>query len=230
MTPDASILAVVKRTPVFSSLDEAVLAAFLQQCDVRALSAGRRVFDAGQEADRFFVVLEGRVKIFKTNARGDEQILHLYGPGESFGEAAMWSGGRFPASVLATDDVRLLVVRRTVLRAALTRNAELAMGMLAGLSAKLREFAALVEQLSLRDVPARLADVLLKERLAAPGPTIRLRQTKRELAAQIGTVPETLSRALKRMKTQGLITVTGARVTLLNERALRELAEGGGEA
>jgi len=221
------ILKVAKKAPVFSAIDEAVLEKFLALCDIRKLPAGKQVFFPGQEADRFFVVLEGHVKIFKVNTRGDEQILHLYGPGESFGEAAMWAGGRFPAAAEATEDARLLVVLRSTLRAALSRNVDIAMGMLAGLSAKLREFAGLIEELSLKEVPARLAGVLLTERRRANADTFRLRQTKRELASQIGTVPETLSRALKAIKSQGIIDVDGSAVTILDPQALEDLAQNG---
>jgi len=173
------------------------------------------------------VILDGRVKVYKLSARGDEQILHLYGPGETFGEAAMWSGGHFPAHAEAVDHCRLLIVSRETLRRAITRQPDLAMGMMAGLSAKLREFNALIEDLSLREVPARLARVLLAEADAAGGATFRLPQTKRHLAAQIGTVAETLSRALGKLRKQGLIDVSGSTITILDADALAELAENG---
>lgn len=227
MRPEPHILAIIKKAPVFSALAEPVLVAFLQHCEVRSLAASRQVFRGGQEADRFFVVLEGHVKIYKVNARGDEQILHLYGPGESFGEAAMWAGGKFPAIAETLEDSRLLVVLRSTLRSELARSVDLSMGMLAGLSFKLREFATLIEQLSLKDVPSRVASVLLAEARRAQAHTFRLRQTKRELASQIGTVPETLSRALNRLKSDGVIQVEGSSITILNHPALEELAHNG---
>ena len=144
---------------MFSALGDAEIAQLLRQCLVRQRKAGGVLFLAGQEADRFFVVLSGQVKVFQVSARGDEQILHLYGAGNTFGEAAMWAGGKFPANAEALADTKLLVVPRQALRRAIEGNPDLAMGMLAGLSAKLREFNRLIEDLSLKEVPARLARV-----------------------------------------------------------------------
>jgi len=219
-------LVALRATPLFAALDETSLASLAGRCRVLLFAAGRVVFLAGQEADRFYVVLRGRVKVFQVSAKGDEQILHLYGPGKSFAEAAMWSGGTFPAAAQAVEDTRLLEVSRKALREAIEANVDLAMGMLAGLSGKLREFTVLIEDLSLRDVPARAARALLAEADRAGADEFQLRQTKRELAGQIGTAAETLSRALAKLKAAGVISVKGSRITLHDPAALRALAEG----
>ena len=172
-------------------------------------------------------MLSGRVKIYKLSARGDQQILHLYERGDTFGEAAMWADVNFPAFAELTEDSRLLVVPCDTLREAIVGNADLALGMMAGLSAKLREFARLIEQLSLKEVPARLAGVLLRMTAEAGSNRVRLRQTKRELAAQIGTVAETLSRAMAKLKALGLIEVEASQITILDNDGLRDLAEQG---
>lgn len=223
-TFDSQTLSIIRRAPVFSQIDQPTLLTFLEQCQIVPLKAQSYVFRPSQQADKFFLVLQGQVKIYKLSAGGDEQLLHRYGPGETFGEAAMWAKVPFPAHAQAVDEVRLLVVSRAALARALARNAELAMGMLAGLSAKLREFNQLIEQLSLKDVPARLALVLLKEGARRQNKPFRLGRTKRELASEIGTVPETLSRALAKMRDQGVIRVKGAEITILDLEALEELA------
>ena len=97
--------------------------------------------------------------------------------------------------------------------------------MLAGMSAKLREFNQLIEQLSLKEVPARLADILLRLPAKPGTDTVVLKQTKRELAAQIGTVPETLSRAFRKLTDQGLIEVKASKITILDSKRLADLAE-----
>jgi CRP/FNR family transcriptional regulator len=244
---DTETLTVIKQAPVFSQLDDRTLRAFVEQCQAIRVKAGAQVLRPSQLADRFFAVISGQVKIYKLSPRGDEQILHLYGPGETFGEAAMWAKIDFPAHAEAVEDSRLLVVPRETLRRALADNAELAMGMLAGLSAKLREFNLLIERLSLMEVPARLAGTLLQLARSVTSPlkgevapkgrvrvsptkpdspiSFRLPQSKRELAGQIGTVPETLSRALAKMKKQGVIQVKGSQIRVLDMDALRELAE-----
>ncbi len=211
---------------IFSALSQTELTDLLGRCRLVRRKAGWQVFGPTEKADRFFVLLAGRMKIFKLSARGDEQILHLYGPSETFGEAAMWMGIDYPAFAVALTDVTLLIVPRQTLRDALADSAELAMGMLAGLSNKLHEFNQLIEQLSLKEVPARLAAVLLAEADKAGSDHLTLKQSKRQLAAQIGIAAETLSRALTKLKSSGCVEVRGRRITILDRRMLDELAEG----
>jgi len=220
-------VAILKRSPVFSEVSDSAIASLLPQCRQISRKAGTGLFRAGQEAERFFVVISGRVKVFQLSPRGDEQILHLFDEGQTFGEAAMWAGGNFPAGAEVVKDATLLIVPRSAVRKALADNPDLAMGMLAGLSGKLQEFAALIEQLSLKEVPARLAAVLLRESGKGKLREIRLTQTKRQLAGQIGTVAETLSRTLAKMKAAGIIDVRGSSITILDAQALAEMAETG---
>ena len=220
------IAAAVRRAPLFVALGRAELAELLRACPTRNVPAGTQVLSPSQRADAFYVILAGRVKVYKLSASGDEQILHLYGPGRAFGEAAMWAGGRYPAYAQTLSDAVLLAVGRAALKRLTAANPDLALAMLAGMSAKLREFTELIERLSLKDVPARLAGVLL-DLPAKPGTnTVVLRQTKRQLAAQIAAVPETLSRALAKLKAAGLIEVDGPHITILDTDALTDLADG----
>jgi len=216
---------ILMRAPLFAALPRQDLEALIADCRVHSAPSGTRLFSPLDPADRFYVVLTGRVKVFQLSAGGDEQILHLCGPGQTFGEAAVWSGARFPAHAVALTGARLLVVRREALVAAIRRRPEIAFGMLGGLSSKLREFAQLIERLSLKDVPARLAAALLEISARSGADTFTLDRTKRELAGQMGTVPETLSRALARLKAHGLIAERGGRVRVLDREGLRRLAE-----
>jgi CRP/FNR family transcriptional regulator len=216
----------MRTVPLLSHLSDDEIRALLDVCLTEHLPAGSQVFSPHQPAESFYVILQGRAKVYKLSPKGDEQILHLYGPGNTFGEAAMWAGIHYPAHAEILADATLLVVRRSILKQLITRNPEIAMAMMAGMSAKLREFNQLIEQLSLREVPARLANVLL-ELPAEPGTdTVVLKQTKRELAGQIGTIPETLSRALKKLSDSGLIQVNGPEITILDPDGLAELADG----
>lgn len=217
----------LRSVPMISALDGEGIRELLAVCRKLRRGRGARVFRAGEPAETFYVLLAGRVKVFQVSARGDEQVLHHLGPGATFGEAAVLRGGSYPASAEVLEEASLLEVGRSTLLGMITRNPELALGMLGGLSSKLQEFARLIEQLSLKEVPARLADVLLEVSRRAGSDTFRLDQTKRQLAAQIGTVAETLSRALKRLGKEGLIRVDGARITILDAPGLRDLAENG---
>jgi len=222
----SEIAAAVRQAPLFSALGETDLRQLLGTCPTKSIAGGSQVFGPSQRAESFYVILAGKVKLYKLSPKGDEQILHLYGPGRTFGEAAVWTGVRYPAHAEAVVDSTLLVVSRSVLKGLIGANTELALAMLAGMSAKLREFNQLIEQLSLRDVPARLAGILLELPAKAGADTVVLKQTKRQLAAQIGTIPETLSRAFKKLSTAGLIEVDGRQITILDPEALADLAEG----
>jgi CRP/FNR family transcriptional regulator len=222
---ERQLLRALRQVPLFSALDEAALLRLVRDCPIRSVPAGGAVFQPTQRAESFYVVLDGVVKVFQLSPQGQEQTLHLYGPGNTFGEAAMFAGGTYPAWARAAEDARVMEVPRRVLERALAGEPELAMGMLAGLSAKLREFARLIEQLSLRDVPGRLAGALLEQ--GEGRREFRLRQTKRQLASQLGTTPETLSRALRKLSDVGAIDVRGRTVTVHDADTLRRLAEEG---
>jgi CRP/FNR family transcriptional regulator len=218
-------LDLLRRVPLFSGLEGPALHDLLGSCHAMRMAAGSQVFSPEDDADRFFVILAGKVKVYQLSQKGDEQILHLYGPGNTFGEAAMWASSRYPAHAETLAKTTLLAVRRSTLQELAARKPEMALAMIAGMSRKLQEFTRLIEQLSLKEVPARLAGVLLDLLDDARGDAIVLRQTKRELASQIGTIPETLSRAFARLKKDRLIDVRGPEITILDREALAELAE-----
>jgi len=222
-----NLLDAARNMPIFSALDDQAVKLVLDRCHTIRRAAGTILFGSGEPAERFFLILAGRVKLYKLSPRGDEQILHMYGPGMTFAEAAVLSAGTYPASAEVIEDAELLAVGRAEIRRAIEANPDLAMGMLAGTSSKLREFNRLIEDLSLKGVPARLAGVLLRLAAQAGCDKFDLPQTKRELAGQIGTIPETLSRALAKLKSANLITVRGRHIQIRNRKALANLAEGG---
>jgi CRP/FNR family transcriptional regulator len=151
----------------------------------------------------------------------------LYGRGETIGEAAMWSGGKYPAHAQVLTEAAALAISRQALTEMVSRSPELAVGIMAGLSNKLQEFASLVERLSLKEVPSRLAAAILEESRRADSARFKLTQTKRQLAAQIGTAPETLSRALARLKAAGFLEVRGSEITIIDPAGLKDAAEAG---
>jgi CRP/FNR family transcriptional regulator len=222
----ASLHDAARRMPIFSALDDQAVEQVLRRCHTIARQAGTILFASGEQAERFFLILAGQVKLYQLSPRGGQQILHLYGPGMTFGEAAVLSGTAYPAYAEVVQEAELLAVGRTEIRQAIEANPDLALGMLAGMSAKLREFNRLIEDLSLKDVPSRLAGLLLRLAAQAGADKFVLPQTKRDLAGQIGTVPETLSRALSKLKSAGLIAVRGRHIEIRNRQALSDLAQG----
>jgi len=220
------ILAVMKAVPAFAQLDQPVLLSILADCQVMRYAPDVPILPHGRVAREFYIVLEGQVKVFKSSpSSGAEQILYVVGPGQSFGEAAMWAQTPFPAQAQATRPATVLVAPRSALMRALARNLEVAAGMLAGLSAKLQEFNRLIARLSLQSVPARVAGLLLDLSDQAGSTTIRLPQTKRELAKRMGATPETFSRVLSGLRRRGVIQMRGATISIVHDEALLEMAQ-----
>lgn len=188
---------------------------------------GRTLFHEGSDASGFFGISEGRIKIYKLSLEGKEQILHIFGEGEIFGEVPVFAGGRFPAHAETLEASRLLFFPKEAFKGLVMRKPSLSMNMLAILCKRLRYFTHLVEDLSLKEVPGRLAAYLLYlSDHNQSSPSFDLDITKGQLASLLGTIPETLSRILGRMSQQELIRVEGRRIQLLNREALENLAAG----
>lgn len=215
----------MRASAAFSKLDERTLNAILAESQLMRYAPDVPILSARRPAEEFYIVLSGRVKVFKSSLSGAEQTLHVIGPGGSFAEAAMWARVPAPAQAHAIEPATVLVVPRAALMRALARNLEVAAGMLAGLAGKLQEFNRLIERLSLQSVPARVAGLLLDLSDQAGSTTVRLPQTKRELARRIATTPETFSRVLGDLQRRGVITVAGPTITILDDDALLELAQ-----
>jgi CRP/FNR family transcriptional regulator, dissimilatory nitrate respiration regulator len=189
---------------------------------------GQIVFSEGDEGTGFYVIVSGRVKVFKLSAEGKEQILHIMGPGEPFGEVPVFAGERFPAHAEAMVESRVFFFPRDSFVDLIRRDPSMALNMLAVLSQRLRKFTMLIDDLSLKEVPGRLASYLLylSER-SKGGSELTLDISKTQLASVLGTIPETLSRILTRMGKDGLILSHGARSIRIMDRAgLDDLAGG----
>ena len=190
---------------------------------------GQIIFSEGDDGNGFYVVVSGRVKIFKLSPEGKEQILHIFGPGDPFGEVAVFAGQHFPANAEAMESSRIFFFPRESFSNLIKNSPSLALNMLAILSKRLRRFANLIDDLSLKEVPGRLAAHLLYLSGQAEGTEqLELNITKTQLASLLGTIPETLSRILGKMSKQGLIESDGRRIKILDHEALEELAESGG--
>jgi CRP/FNR family transcriptional regulator len=186
------------------------------------------ILSTGDPGDGFYLVKEGRVKVFMLSPDGKEQILHIIGPGESFGEVAVFAGQSFPAHAVALENSRLVFLPRDDFVALVSANPALALNLLAALSQRLRQFAKMIDALSLKEVPGRLAAHLLylNKKQATPD-HLCLELSKTQLASLLGTIPETLSRILSKLQRAGLITIAGSEITILNRQRLVELAEFG---
>jgi len=221
---------ILSMVPFFDGLPENQLAQVEGIAVIREVPKGTVVFSEGDEGEGFYVLASGRIKIFKLSPDGKEQILHIFGPGEPFGEVALFSGKHFPAGSQTLEAARILFFPREAFLSLIKANPELALNMLAVLSVRLRIFTRMVENLSLKEVPGRVAAhiLYLSDRLGGTS-SLELDITKSQLAALLGTIPETLSRILGRMSSRGLISIDGASIRILDREELEFLAASGGK-
>lgn len=190
---------------------------------------GQTIFTEGDDATGFYVGITGRVKIFKLSFEGKEQILHIFGPGEPFGEVPVFTGRHFPANAQAMEESRIFFFPRESFIELIKTNPSIALNMLAVLSLRLHRFTRLIDDLSLKEVPGRLSAYLLYLSEQEEGMSdLELTITKSQLASLLGTIPETLSRIFGKMSRQGLIELDGPRIRILDRKGLEDLAETGG--
>lgn len=213
----------LSRSVLFKGLAAPLLRQLAGIAQERQFGRSEAIFFEGEEAAGFHLVAQGQVKVFKMSLDGREQILHVFGTGEPFGEVAAFSGQPFPANAASLGQSRTLFFPRQGFVGLLNASPDLALSMLAVLSLRLRQFAAQVESLSLKEAPSRLAAhlVYLAEEQGRTDQVL-LDIPKGQLASLLGASPETLSRIFASMSAEGLIRVDGKRIELLNYDELLE--------
>jgi len=219
---------VIAEAILFEGLPEHHINELLKIAREKEYIKNELIFSEGDEGNGFYINVEGLVKIFKLSAEGKEQILHIFGPGEPYGEVPVFSGQTFPASAEALGKSRSLFFPRKAFVDLITENPSIAMNMLAVLSLRLRQFTVQIENLSLKEIPSRLAaHLLMLFHEQEKTNTIHLNISKSQLASLLGTIPETLSRILRKMAVQNLIDVQGRTIRLQDIDGLEMLAQNG---
>lgn len=214
----------VRGQPLFSGLEDTQLARLLAGTTVRRYERNAILFLEGEPATRFFIVLDGWVRLFREAPDGQESTIGVFGRGESLGEAAVFGSGDYPVSGAVVTRARLLTVPAANFVEQIRCNPELALNLLAATSQHLRRLVRQVEQLTIRSSLQRVADFLL--RLCPPGEPraeIELPLDKVLVAARLGMQPETLSRSLARLRNAGVET-RGSRIVVNDIPRLRQLA------
>ncbi|HUI82777.1 MAG TPA: Crp/Fnr family transcriptional regulator [Candidatus Binatia bacterium] len=218
--------ALLKRVPIFSGLSEQEFAFVSARLAQRRYSSGELIFAEGDACAGLFVVHTGNVRIFKSSAGGREQVLTIDGPGNSIAELPVFDGGNYPASAQAVTDCSLFFLSRQDFQALCLQHPQVALKVLKVVGARLRKLVGLIEELSFTTVRHRLIALLL--RLArmegsrnGDAITLLLPANNSELAAQIGTVRELVSRNLSRLQADGLIEIDNRSVTIPSLRRLQ---------
>ena len=217
---DPFITEVLKGTALFSALSDKEVESLATRTFIRSYGAGELLFSEGAPCVGFYIVFKGRVRIFKVSPSGREQVLALEGPGSSIAELPVFDGGPYPASGVAVEPSELLFIARQDFRALCMEFPEIALKVLEVAGARLRRLVGIIEELSFTTVRHRLISWILRQAKSEAGLRFTLHASHQELAAQIGTVRELVSRNLARLQAQEFIGINGHEVKILNLEGL----------
>jgi CRP-like cAMP-binding protein len=224
---DADVLAMLHRQPLFADMDHAHVEQLLWSSRVETLGPGERIYERGQQARHFFVVVEGRVNLTLCARTGDVKVLEILRPGQVFGEAAMFmEGGHYPVTAMAASAVRIARIANRDYLATLRECPDTCLRLIRHLTQRLDRHIHQIEYMTLESATHRLARVL-ESRLPAGGTApaeIELAESRQELASFLTMKPETLSRALRSLSASGVIEVRGRMLRVLDRAALHRHA------
>jgi CRP-like cAMP-binding protein len=207
--------------PLFSDVGGPQLERLAKGCELRRFERGETVFRVGEPCESFHVVVLGQVKLFVVSPSGQEKVIELLGPGESFAEALMFLGKPCLVNAQVLADSMLLTVRRAAVLAELEHDNRLALRMLGGLSRRLHGLVQDVQAYTLQSGVQRVVGYLLRDNEAEGGPsgasyTVSLPVSKATLASRLSLTPEYFSRVLRELETAGLIAVDGRDIRIVD--------------
>jgi CRP/FNR family transcriptional regulator len=222
---------ILRRIYLFAGITEADLSTLARMAVKKTFPRQATIFGEGKEAQGFYLLITGQIKLLKSSPEGKEYIIRLVGPGETFAEAAVFGEIPYPATAIALEDCYTFFFPKGAFLQHLAASPALARNMLATSSRLMLHLTKQLEDVSLKEVSARLARYILERcqqthgEIAA-GLHCELPTTKTQLAAYLGTISETLSRTLSRFKILGLIEVDKGKITIVDPVALHKMAEG----
>jgi CRP-like cAMP-binding protein len=228
-----------ERTDLASALGKTALLSTLTPIELKTLAArtvrklfssGELLFSEGEPCNGLHIIAQGKIRIFKTSVNGREQVLAVNFPGESVAELPVFDGGPFPASAVAIDDAEIAYISRRDFQAYCLEHPEVALKMLQVVGGRLRRLVGIIEELSFTTIRQRLIASLLKlaqieGKKTTAGIEFQLPATHQELANQLGTVRELVSRNLMRLQAEGLLEVDARRIVVKDLDGMKALLE-----
>jgi CRP/FNR family transcriptional regulator len=203
----------------------------LAERTVRKLfSSGELLFSEGEPCKGLNIISSGKVRIFKTSVNGREQVLAVEGPGESVAELPVFDGGPYPASAVAVENTEIAFISRKDFQAYCLEHPEVSLKVLAVVGARLRRLVGIIEELSFTTIRQRLVSTLVRLAQSEGNRTARgvefvLPASHQELANQLGTVRELISRNLTRLQAEGLLEVDARQIVVKDLKGLAALLD-----
>ena len=211
--------AILKKTPLFANLTSAELQALAMRTTRKRFQQGEQLFAEGDPCTGLFLVAAGKIRIFKLSPSGREQILAIEGPGSSFAELPVFDGGNYPAAASALEDTEVLFISRRDFQNFCREHPEVALKVIAVVGARLRRLVGIIEELSFTTVRQRLIALIVRLAQASGKPAkdgiqVELTKSHQDLAAELGTVRELVSRNLGRLQAEGFLDVEGRKIVV----------------
>ncbi|HEX7475304.1 MAG TPA: Crp/Fnr family transcriptional regulator [Dehalococcoidales bacterium] len=214
---------ILKQSPIFAGLNNTELIELSSLAKVKRLVEREMVFWEGDDSDWFYMVAEGRVRVHKTSSTSKDVILSFFGPGEMFGEVALFENKPYPATAQAITEARLIAINKSDLKLFLLKHPEITMKMIGILSGRLREAQERLRDLAGERVEQRLARLLIRLAIRL-GPVLPF--TRQEISDMSGTTTETTIRILSQWNKRGITRSVRGKITIIDETKLKMLAEG----
>ena len=218
--------AVLRKTPLFASLTEKELQALAARTIRRRFQRGELLFGEGDPCTGLFLVASGKIRIFKLSPSGREQVLAIEGPGSSFAELPVFDGGNYPAAASASEDAEVLFVSRKDFQNFCREHPEVGLKVIAVVGSRLRRLVGIIEELSFTTVRQRLIALILRLAQTSGSPSregvrVELTMSHQDLAAELGTVRELISRNLSRLQAEGFLDVDGRKIMVKDLAGLK---------
>jgi len=224
---------VLAKAPLLADLSPRELQQLAARTVRKLFAAGELLFSEGEPCNGLHIIARGQIRIFKTSVNGREQVLALNGPGDTVAELPVFDGGPYPASASATEDAEIAFISRRDFHAYCLEHPEVALKVLAQVGSRLRRLVGIIEELSFTTIRQRLIAALVKlaqseGRQTDRGIEFQLPSTHQELASQLGTVRELISRNLMRLQAEGLLDVDARRIVVRDMKGLSAQLESAG--
>lgn len=212
---------------MFGELTAEQVALIAEHCQVLDVPRGGFIFNRGDPARGFYLLLRGQLKLGVTSVQGSEKVISIVSPGESFGEAVLFLERQFPVYAQTILDSQVLLVPKSVIFSLLDSDPCVARKMLAGLSVRMHQLIHDIEMLSLQSCTQRLIGYLLQISADAPeGTSVTLPASKTTISSLLNLTPETLSRTMSKLQQAGLIEVQGKEVAITDVAKLHRFEIG----
>jgi CRP/FNR family transcriptional regulator len=224
------LAAVLEKTALLSSLSQPELQMLAARTVRKLFSTGELLFSEGEPCNGLHIIARGKVRLFKTSVNGREQVLSVNVSGESVAEIPVFDGGPYPASAVALEETEIVFISRRDFSAYCLEHPEVALKVLAVVGARLRNLVGIIEELSFTTIRQRLISVLLKlaesdGKKTARGIEFQLPASHQQLANQLGTVRELISRNLMRLQAEGLLDVDARQIVVKDVKGLSALLD-----